>query len=79
MARLTVSKVSQKFLRSWIFKDVSLEIESGERLLVTGPNGSGKSTLLRIISGQLEATKGEITLEIEGKKSVQLESSLFFS
>ena len=67
MARLEVSGVSQKFLRSWIFKDISLSLESGKSMLITGPNGSGKSTLLRIIAGQLEPTKGSVSLTIDGK------------
>lgn len=66
-ARLRVNQVSQKFMRSWIFRDLSFEIGTGERLLLTGPNGSGKSTLIRIIAGQLSPSKGSVSLEIKGK------------
>jgi multiple sugar transport system ATP-binding protein len=42
--------------------DISLEIESGEFLVLVGPSGCGKSTLLRMIAGLEEVTEGTVTI-----------------
>jgi len=44
-------------------RDVSLEIERGEMLVVMGLSGSGKSTLVRCLSRLIEITSGDITVE----------------
>src|SRR5579862_2336771 len=43
--------------------DVSLEIESGEFLVLVGPSGCGKSTLLRMIAGLEDVTEGAIMID----------------
>lgn len=42
-------------------KSLSFEILSGDRLVIKGLNGSGKTTLIKIILGELDPTKGQIT------------------
>ncbi|MBN1326908.1 MAG: ABC transporter ATP-binding protein, partial [Candidatus Cloacimonetes bacterium] len=44
---------ANKFLRTYVLKDITLEIKEGEFLTVMGPSGAGKSTLLYIL-GMLE-------------------------
>ncbi|KIR03361.1 ABC transporter [Lachnospiraceae bacterium TWA4] len=45
---------------SWILKDVSLEIEEGERVGIVGPSGYGKSTLSKILAGYEKPTEGQV-------------------
>jgi len=55
--------VSFKFpdQHDYTLRDVSVSINSGERLLITGTNGSGKSTLLTIIAGLYSVQKGSVS------------------
>ena len=41
---------------------VDLELEQGDKLLLSGPNGAGKTTLLRALAGLLKANRGEISV-----------------
>lgn len=47
----------------WALKDVSFEINQGERVGIIGRNGAGKSTLLKVLSRIVAPTKGRITIE----------------
>ncbi|MES9974582.1 MAG: ABC transporter ATP-binding protein [Candidatus Thiodiazotropha sp.] len=42
-----------------VFKDLSLRVETGEKLVVLGANGCGKTTLLKLLNGLLFATSGD--------------------
>src|SRR5271165_2075629 len=44
-----------------LFEDVTTTFLAGRRYAITGPNGAGKSTLMKILTGELEPTKGNIT------------------
>jgi ABC-type sugar transport system ATPase subunit len=52
-------------LKDLSLEDLSLEINSGEFLVLLGPSGCGKSTLLNCIAGLLEVEGGRV--EIAGK------------
>lgn len=62
---LKVDHVSFRYTEKspWILKDVSLEIQEGERVGIVGPSGYGKSTLARIIAGYEKAQSGQILLD----------------
>lgn len=61
MAVLEVKNVSFRYGNGpWILKDVSMEIEQGERVVILGPSGYGKSTLAKIIAGYLEPLSGKV-------------------
>ena len=74
--QLTVDNVSFKRDNKWIFKNVSLQLENTDKIIVTGDSGVGKSTLLNLISGQLKPTSGQIRF---GKRPIALSDSIFIS
>jgi ABC-type multidrug transport system ATPase subunit len=60
------NKAGKQFNREWIFRNVTLSIESGSRTVVLGPNGSGKSTFLQILSGAMMPGEGGMQWFING-------------
>jgi ATP-binding cassette subfamily F protein uup len=59
VALISYRNLSVSFGGPLLLDDVGISIEKKERICLLGRNGEGKSTLLRILSGQIEADKGE--------------------
>src|SRR5215470_6901188 len=57
---ISVNNVSMRFGARVLFEDVTCTFMPGRRYAVTGPNGAGKSTFMRIVTGELEPTKGNV-------------------
>jgi len=57
---LRLEKIGKIYPTGEILKDVTWEVKPGERVGLVGVNGAGKSTQLKIISGEIEATTGEV-------------------
>ncbi|MEX2126757.1 MAG: ABC transporter ATP-binding protein [Xanthobacteraceae bacterium] len=51
-----------------VLEGVSLEVRSGETVVLLGTNGNGKSTLMRCIMGILRPRTGSIMVEIDGER-----------
>tara|TARA_Y100001934_G_scaffold4526_1_gene6341 strand:+ start:892 stop:1644 length:753 start_codon:yes stop_codon:yes gene_type:complete len=60
---IQIESVSKRFGDFEALKGVSLDVASGERVVVCGPSGSGKSTLIRCINGLERHEAGTITVD----------------
>ena len=60
---VALEKVSKFFGAEEILRDITLKIEDNDRIGLIGANGAGKSTLLNMLSGESEATGGEIIFQ----------------
>ncbi len=58
-----LKNVTKRYDSIDVFRDISLQVRSGERLALLGPSGCGKSTLLRLIAGLETPTSGEVWVE----------------
>ena len=60
MARVLLENITKKFDDVVAVKDVNLEIQDQEFVVLVGPSGCGKTTTLRMIAGLEEITEGKI-------------------
>ncbi|MBC7914714.1 MAG: ABC-F family ATP-binding cassette domain-containing protein, partial [Pyrinomonadaceae bacterium] len=63
MSILSSEQLGHAFNDAWLFKDLYVGFEKGDRVALVGVNGTGKSTLLRILSGLLSPTAGKVVTE----------------
>ncbi|MCZ8515886.1 ATP-binding cassette domain-containing protein [Paenibacillus filicis] len=59
---ITVSNVSLRYGKRALFEDVNIKFTPGNCYGLIGANGAGKSTFLKILSGELEPNKGEVSI-----------------
>ena len=60
---LEVKDITVEIDQKKILDDVSVIASTGEVLAICGPNGAGKTTLLKVMSGELEASHGQVTID----------------
>ena len=60
---LNIHKASIFFQGEPLFSDITFRLGNGNRVGLIGKNGAGKSTLLKVISGEIEASSGQIAKE----------------
>ena len=63
MSILSTEQLGHSFNDNWLFKDLYLGLNKGDRVALVGINGTGKSTLLRILSGLLAPSLGKVVTE----------------
>ena len=67
---ITVSNLAIQFGKKPLFQDVNLKFSPGNCYGVIGANGAGKSTFLKILSGDLDSTRGNVSMEPGERLSV---------
>ena len=67
---ITVSELTLSFGGQLLFKDADLKFTAGNCYGIIGANGAGKSTFLRILTGEIEPTKGEVVIDKGVRMSV---------
>ena len=67
---LTTTGVTIRFGKRTLFEDVNIKFNKGCCYGIIGANGAGKSTFLKVLSGELEPSKGEVTKDKNERLSV---------
>lgn len=68
MNLLSLSQISQTYDLKPVLQDITLAIDTNERVGIIGANGSGKTTLFKIIAGELTASSGSVSI----RRGIQL-------
>ena len=84
---ITINKLykyyDSKFQRSFVLKDINLQVAKGEFISIMGPSGSGKSTLLNIIGLLDSPSEGEYVLNeksvlnLKEKEKIEYHRNIF--
>ncbi|MBE0556023.1 MAG: ATP-binding cassette domain-containing protein, partial [Proteobacteria bacterium] len=75
---INVSNVTLAYGRRVLFKDVNIKFTPGNCYGIIGANGSGKSTFLKILSGDVEQDKGEVSIGPRERISVLSQDQFAF-
>ena len=64
---IKINNLTKYYGDKLLFKNINLDIFSGEKIGIVGSNGAGKSTFLKIIAGEVEPDSG--TVKTTGKSA----------
>ncbi|MBJ7393001.1 MAG: amino acid ABC transporter ATP-binding protein, partial [Chthoniobacterales bacterium] len=78
---ISIRGVNKNFGALHVLRDINLDIDPGQVVVVIGPSGSGKSTLCRVINRLETVDSGTIAIDgeqlpVEGRKLAQLRSDV---
>ncbi len=73
---ISANNVTLRIGKKALFEDVNIKFTQGNCYGIIGANGAGKSTFLKILSGQLEPTKGDVAIT-PGERLSMLEQDHF--
>lgn len=57
-----------------VLQDVNLTVEKGQHVAIVGENGAGKSTLVKIMTGLYDPTSGDVMIDGNNAKDLEIES-----
>ncbi|MEE2745977.1 MAG: ABC transporter ATP-binding protein [Pseudomonadota bacterium] len=75
MSKLVIQDVCAGYGSVQVLHNVSIDVNSGETVVLLGTNGNGKSTLLKSVMGLITPSEGVVSLEIDGEKTSLLGKS----
>jgi ATPase subunit of ABC transporter with duplicated ATPase domains len=75
---ISAQNLSVQFGKRVLFKDVNIKFTPGNCYGIIGANGAGKSTFLKVLSGEIEATDGQISVEPNKRVAVLKQNQFEF-
>ena len=60
MNKIILENTAKRYIKEWVFRDLSYSFKSDNAYVLLGSNGSGKSTLLQVVSSYLSPSKGKV-------------------
>ena len=75
---LTVNNVAVQFGKRVLFDEVNLRFTKGNCYGVIGANGAGKSTFLKVLSGELDPTRGSVDIEPGNRMAILTQNHFAF-
>ena len=73
---LNATGVTVRFGKRTLFEDVNIKFNKGCCYGIIGANGAGKSTFLKVLSGEIEPSKGEVALD-KGERLSVLKQNIY--
>jgi len=67
VSKLTINNISAGYGSVQVLHDVSLEVQTGETVVLLGTNGNGKSTLLKSVMGLITPSSGAVEIDVDGQ------------
>lgn len=67
---ISANNVTLRFGKKALFEDVNIKFTEGNCYGLIGANGAGKSTFIKILSGEIETTRGDVTMNAGERLSV---------
>jgi len=58
-----VNNLTMRFSSQLLFEDINLKLDARKRYGLIGANGAGKSTFMKILSGEIEPTSGNVSIQ----------------